>query len=72
MSKADKLRAAVHTALSECPVDEVLSVLVGSFVGLTVELVRRQGHDTNTAITFDGGNKRTVTISAQQEASNAG
>ena len=64
MSAIEKLGAAIELALDECSVQDVLSILTGSFVGLTVELVRRQGHDTKKQITVDGGNQRDITIHA--------
>ena len=41
----DNLSAAISTALDDAPVSDVLSLLTGAFVALTVELVRRKGHD---------------------------
>lgn len=65
MSNALKdLGAAVARALDECPVSDVLSVVTGTFVSLTVEVVRRQGHDISKAITVDGGPNRDITIHA--------
>ena len=60
----DKLGAAIELALDEAPASDVLSVLSGAFVGLTVELVRRQGHDVSKEIKVDGGRQRDVTIHA--------
>lgn len=68
MSALDKLEAAIETALNEETVDEVLAVLTGAFVGLTVELVRRQGHDVTKEIRVDGGRQRDITIHAPKEA----
>ncbi len=63
-SAIQKLCAAIESALDEADVSEVLSVLTGAFVGLTVELVRRQGHDVSKQITVDGGKNRDITIHA--------
>ena len=63
----EKLGAAIEQALDEAPVSDVLSVLTGAFVGLTVELVRREGHDANGEIKVDGGNQRDITIHAPKE-----
>ena len=60
----EKLGAAIELALKEASVSAVLSILTGSFVGLTVELVRRQGYDVNEEIKVDGGNQRDITIHA--------
>jgi hypothetical protein len=62
MSDIEKLGAAISDALDKCPVADVLSVLTGSLVGLTVELVRRKGEDVNKQITLDGGEQRDITI----------
>lgn len=62
-----KLGAAIEHALEEAPVSEVLSILTGAFVGLTVELVRRKGHDINKEIKVDGGQNRDITIHAPKE-----
>jgi hypothetical protein len=64
MSAIDKLAAAIELALEEAPVSDVLPVLIASFVGLTVELVRRQGHDATKELKIDGGPQRDITIHA--------
>ena len=71
MSALEDLGDAIADALDECPAADVLSVLIGALVGLAVELVRRQGHDTTKSITLAVGEQRDVTISAQKEPSNA-
>lgn len=63
-----KLGTAIEHALDEAPVSDVLSILIGAFVGLTVELVRRQGHDVSKEIMVDGGRNRDITIHAPKEA----
>lgn len=60
----EKLGAAVLAALEEASVADVLGVITGTFVGLTVEVVRRQGHDVNKEIEVDGGPNRDITIHA--------
>jgi len=64
MDAIDNLRASIDLALDQSPVSDVLSVLTGALVGLSVELVRRQGHDVSLPITLDGGSQRNVTIHA--------
>ncbi|WP_434717171.1 hypothetical protein P5X00_35870 [Paraburkholderia sp. A2RO-4L] len=64
-----KLGAAIEQALSEAPAADVLSILTGAFVGLTVELVRRQGHDVTREIKVDGGPNRDITIHAPKAPS---
>ena len=63
----DRLGSAITTALDELPASDVLSILTGSFVGLTLELLRRQGHDTSKAVKIDGGKQRDITIHAKDE-----
>lgn len=41
-----------------------LSVLTGCFVGLTLEVLRRQGHAPEGDIKIDGGDQRDITIHA--------
>ncbi|GAQ30268.1 putative uncharacterized protein [Ralstonia sp. NT80] len=65
----EKLGAAVHAALDESPVAEVLGLITGVFVGLTVEVVRRQGHDVSMEIKVDGGPNRDITIHAPKQGS---
>lgn len=61
-SPIDKLGAAIEAAVRDAPTYDVLSVITGTFVSLTVELVRRQGHDVNLPITVNAGPNRDVTI----------
>ena len=53
---------AIHRALDEVPVADVLALLTGAFVALTVELVRREGHDVSQKIEINGGKDRDITI----------
>lgn len=64
----DKLGAAIEQALEEAPVSDVLSILVAAFVGVTVEMVRREGEDVAKEIKIDGGAQRDVTIHAPKSA----
>lgn len=59
----ERLGNAIAQALDDAPVADVLSLLTGAFVSLTVELVRRQGHhDDSLPIKVDGGQNRDITI----------
>lgn len=60
----EKLGVAIERALDEAPVSDVLCLLTGMFVGLTVELCRRQGDDADREIRVDGGDQRDITIHA--------
>ena len=70
MSEIEKLGNAISDALDTCPVADVLSVLTGALVGLTVELVRRKGEDVNKEITLNGGDQRDITIHAPKKSLN--
>jgi hypothetical protein len=68
MSALEDLGDAISDALGECPVADVLGVLTGSMVGLTLELARRSGNDPEKTITIEGGNgQRKITIHATDE-----
>lgn len=62
INAVDGLRSAIDYALENASTSEVLAMLTGSFVGLTTEVVRRQGLDANGEIRIDGGARRDVTI----------
>ncbi len=64
MTPIEKLGQAISDSLDEAPAADVLTILTGAFVGLTVEMVRRQGHDIGKVITVDGGKERDITIHA--------
>jgi hypothetical protein len=64
MTPIEKLGQAISDALDEATVDDVLTILTGAFVSLTVEVVRRAGHDISKPITVDGGKQRDITIHA--------
>lgn len=63
-SALEKLGDAIKTALREEATSDVLSMLTGAFVSLTVEVVRREGYDVNRDIKVDGRENRDVTIHA--------
>lgn len=67
MSALENIGVAIEQALEECDVNDVLAILTGAFVGLTVELVRRAGHDTSDKITVSGGKERDITIHAPKK-----
>lgn len=60
----ENLGDAIRQALDVAPVADVLSVLTGAFVALTLELVRRQGHDMSQKIEINGVTERDITIHA--------
>lgn len=62
ISAIGKLGKAISDALDEAPVSDVLAIITGTFVSMTVELVRRQGYDTNKEIVVNGGDQRDITI----------
>lgn len=60
----NKLSDAIAQALKTHPAADVLTIITGCFVGLTLELVRRSGNDVEKEITINGGKQRDVTIHA--------
>jgi ketosteroid isomerase-like protein len=60
----DKLGAAIAEAVSTADVQDVLALLTGSFVALTLEMLRREGHDPKGDVLLDGGENRDITIHA--------
>lgn len=68
MTALEQLDAAVRRALKEEPTGRVLASVTGIFVGLTVELCRREGADVNNDITIDGGPNRDIMIHAPKLA----
>lgn len=60
----ERLGDAISLALDEAPVSDVLAVLTGAFVALTIEIGRRQGYDTSQKIEVSGGQERDITIHA--------
>ncbi|WP_131753553.1 hypothetical protein [Burkholderia vietnamiensis] len=66
MSRAaiEALGEALERALDDAPVADVLAFITGAFVGLTLELIRREGHDVNKEIRIDGVEQRDITIHA--------
>lgn len=72
MTPIEKLGQAITDALDEAPAADVLTIITGAFVGLTLEVVRRAGHDTGEAITVDGGKERDITVHAPKAVAAAG
>lgn len=64
MSALEEMAASIERALDECVTSEVLSVLTGAFVGVTLAVAKAHGCDTNTAFLIDGGESRDITIHA--------
>ena len=64
MNALENISVAIERALDECVVEDVLALLTGVFVGMTVEVVRRSGNDANKEITVSGGKERDITIHA--------
>lgn len=65
----DVLSDAIYRALAVHPVTDVLSALIGHFVGLTLELAISNGCDVDRQITIDGGSARDITIHAAKKPS---
>lgn len=58
---AKRYEGALMIMLQEDHVS-TLSIVTSTFVSLTVEICKRNGHDTNTIINIDGGSNRDITI----------
>jgi hypothetical protein len=50
--------------LIETDTDAALQLITGMFVGLTLEYMRRRGHEPSGDIKIDGGRQRDITIHA--------
>jgi hypothetical protein len=71
---ATKTEKAFERALLDLAGEDLptaLSVLTGCFVSLTLEMVKRAGHDTDRDIKVDGGDQRDITIHAPKVTPNA-
>lgn len=67
----EKLGAAIEHALDEVPAADVLGLLTGAFVSLTLALARQQGFDVCNEVKVDGGRERDITIHAPKAGSPA-
>lgn len=67
MSALHDMGNAISRALDECSSSDVLSVLTGAFVGLTISLIKQSGNDSDKEIKIDGGSERDITIHAKKE-----
>lgn len=65
MSALADLGKAIERAVEECPTVDVLSIVTGAFVGLTIGVVRQNGHDAEKEITIEG--ERNITIHAKNK-----
>ncbi|MBN8489619.1 MAG: hypothetical protein J0M20_18050 [Burkholderiales bacterium] len=52
--------------LVEQDTEAALQLITGMFVGLTLEYMRRRGHEPNGDIKIEGGSSRDITIHAQK------
>lgn len=50
--------------LIETDTEAALQLITGMFVGLTLEYMRRRGHEPSGDIKIDGGHQRDITIHA--------
>jgi ketosteroid isomerase-like protein len=58
----ERLGDAIATAVQTADIQDVLALLTGAFVSLTLEMLRREGHEPTGAIRLDGGENRDITI----------
>ncbi len=64
MTTTKDITDTIKRALRDNPANEVLSVVLGNFVGLMLALTEQAGHDPEKAITIKGAPGRDVTIHA--------
>ena len=64
MTTTEDVTNTIKRALRDNPAKDVLSVVLGNFVGLTLALTEQAGHDPDKAITINGAPGRDVTIHA--------
>lgn len=71
MSAAENFENALMRLVEE-DAQTALCLVTGAFVGLTLELIRRQGHEPAGDVLIDGGECRDITIHAAKEGTASG
>ncbi len=66
MSAAENFENALVRLVEE-DAQTALCLVTGAFVGLTLELIRRQGHEPVGDVLIDGGECRDITIHAAKK-----
>ena len=66
MSAAENFENALVRLVEE-DAQTALCLVTGAFVGLTLELIRRQGHEPVGDVLIDGGENRNITIHAAKK-----
>lgn len=66
MSAAENFENALVRLVEE-DAQTALCLVTGAFVGLTLELIRRQGHEPVGDVFIDGGESRDITIHAAKK-----
>ena len=66
MNAAENFENALLRMVEE-DAQTALCLVTGAFVGLTLELIRRQGHEPVGDVLIDGGECRDITIHAAKE-----
>ena len=66
MSAAENFENALLRLVEE-DAQTALCLVTGAFVGLTLELIRRQGHEPVGDVLIDGGESRDITIHAAKK-----
>lgn len=61
-----KALEAEFVKLIEQDTEAALQLITGMFVGLTLEYMRRRGHEPSGDITIKGGSQRDITIHAEK------
>jgi len=64
MSAADDFTEAFDALLTEIGPAEALAIITGTFVSLTLAVVKNAGHSVDRDLKIDGGANRDITIHA--------
>ena len=64
MTTTADITDTIKRALRDNPAQDVLSIVLGNFVGLVLALTEQAGHDPDKTITINGAPGRDVTIHA--------
>lgn len=64
-NRIEAIAKAVERAIDTEPLNDVVGVVAGCFVGLMEGLVRQRGEDPSRQITLTGDNGREITLHAK-------
>lgn len=64
---AEQFQDALLEMIDEEGMNFALSIVTGTFVGLTLQALREQGHEPEGEVLINGGDSRDVTIHAAKK-----